>query len=147
MKKVLLALSLVLLMAGSAFADDVADVNAATEVLRNAMLNADKAALEKSIMPDLLYVHSAGKVENAEQFVGAIVGDNKLDTYHEVNFNNQKVATNGAMAVVTHIFDGKVSSKGRNDNPYTVHIGVTQVWKKDNGAWKLQARKASLIPF
>ena len=147
MKRVLLAFALVAMLAGSAFAGDVEDVNAATEVLRNAMLNANKADLEKSIMPDLIYVHSAGKVENATEFVGAIVGDNKLDTYHEVNFTNQKIATNGNLAIVTHNFDGKVTSKGRNDNPYPVHIGVTQVWKKDNGAWKLQARKASLIPF
>ncbi|CAK7057489.1 MAG: hypothetical protein DELT_01299 [Desulfovibrio sp.] len=147
MKKILLAFFLVFAMFGSALADDVADINAATEVLRNAMLKADKAALEKSVMPDLIYVHSAGKVENAAQFVGAIVGDNKIETYHEVNFNNQKVATNGQLAVVTHIFDGKVSSKGRNDNPYTVHIGVTQIWRKDGGAWKLQARKATGLSF
>ena len=147
MKKILLALSLALLMVSSSFAGDADDVNAATAAFRKALIDGDKAALEKIVLPDLIYVHSAGKVENAKQFVDAIVGDNKLDTYHEVNFVNQKVSVGGDLAFVQHIFDGKLSSKGRNDNPYAVHLGVIQLWKKDNGVWRLQARKSTFMPF
>jgi ketosteroid isomerase-like protein len=149
MKIPVLALCLVLATLGSAFASsDVDAVNAATENLRNAMLKADKAALEKAVMPDLIYVHSAGKVDNAKDFVGAIVGETKTDTYQAIAFNNQKVVTDGNLAIVTHIFDGKAVTKGRNnDQPYDIDIGVTQLWKKTGEGWKLQARKATLLSF
>ena len=149
MKRILLAFTLITALSGIAYSGDVDDVNAATEALRIAMLNGDKAELEKHILPDLIYVHSAGKVENAQQFVEAIApGPNKLDTYIKINFGNQQIATDGNLAIVTHIFDAEASTIGRNDGkPYTAHIGVTQVWKKHDGAWKLQARKASMIPF
>jgi ketosteroid isomerase-like protein len=146
--KVLLGFLMLFVMAGTAFASDTDDVNAATETLRKAMLKGNKAALEASIMPDLIYVHSAGKVENAAQFVGAIAGESKVDTYKAIAFNNQSVATDGNLAIVSHIFDGTCVSKGKNDDKtYTVHIGVTQLWKKYEGKWKLQARKAVLLPF
>ena len=149
MKKILLALSVILLMVKPSFADDAADVNAATETFKQALLKADKAGLEAIIMPDLIYVHSAGKVENAQQFVAAIVGDKKSDTYHEVIFNNQRVSVSAAgdLAFVQHIFDGKLTTVGAAVNPYTVHLGVVQLWKKDGGKWKLQARKSTFMPF
>jgi len=149
MKTLVLTLCLVFAMLGSAFAaGDIDAVNAATENLRQAMLKADKAALEKAIMPDLIYVHSAGKIDNAKDFVSSMAGETKTDNYQAIAFNNQKVVTDGNWAVVTHIFDGKAVNKGRNnDQPNDIHIGVTQLWRKTGEGWKLQARKATLLPF
>jgi ketosteroid isomerase-like protein len=147
MKKLLLAALVLLLSAGPGWAaDDVKEVEAAVEHMRQAMLSRDRAELEKIPHPELIYIHSGGNVENAKQFVDALVAKN--DEYLKVAFNNQKVFALDTSAVVSHIFDVTATAKTVNDGkPYDVHIGVMQVWKKEAGAWKLFARRAFLIPF
>jgi hypothetical protein len=150
MKKLALVLALlcVFMASGTVWAADanVEAVTAAVENMRQAMLGGERAALEKVPSADLIYVHSAGKVENAAQFVDAVA--NKIDTYKKIEFNYQSVAATDTTAVVSHTFDGTVISKGTNDDkPYDVHLGVIQVWRKEGDVWKLFARKAIRIPF
>ena len=149
MKKILSVFSLIGMLSGPVFAGDVEDVSAATEVFRQGPLNHDKAALEKSILPDLIYVHSTGVKETAEQFLAAIVdGPGKKDSYKKAEFNHQQIATDGKIAIVRHIFDVELSTKGRNnEQPYSLHLGIVQIWKKQDGAWRLQARQSMPIPF
>lgn len=148
MKKLLIALSLLLLMGTTAFAQgaDQKAVTDSVEGMRQAMLSGKRADLEKIPMPGLSYGHSGGVIENAQQFIDAIA-ENKKDTYKDVQFNSQTVQVEGDIAIVRHIFDGTVVSKGvNNDQPYTVHLGVMQIWKKDGNAWKLLARQAFKLP-
>jgi hypothetical protein len=146
MKKLLLAISFVMLMAAPALADNAADVAQAVEGMRQAMLSGKAADLEKIPTADLIYVHSAGNAENTKQFLESIVSGK--DTYKKVEFNYQTISAFDTVAIVSHIFDGTVVTKGQNnEQPYNVHLGVVQVWKKDGGTWKLAARKSLRIPF
>ncbi|MDR1732302.1 MAG: nuclear transport factor 2 family protein [Synergistaceae bacterium] len=148
MKKLLCVVFCLLVLAGAAWAADPneAAVEAAVEGMRQAMLKGERADLEKIPSADLIYVHSAGKVENAAQFIESIA--NHTDTYKKIEFNRQSVAATATTAVVMHTFDGVVVTKGQNnDQPYDVHLGVVQVWRKEGDAWKLFARKAIRIPF
>ena len=147
MKKILLALSFVMLLAAPAFAAsaDEKAVETAVESMRQAMLSGNSADLQKIAMPSLSYGHSAGAIEDSKQFVAAIA--EKKDVYKKVEFNNQTVQVDGDVAIVRHVFDGTVVSKGKNnDAPYDVHLGVMQIWRKAGGAWKLFARQAFKLP-
>lgn len=146
MKKILLALALVCLVAAPAFAAGEADVEKAVEGMRMAMLSGKKADVEKVPMKSLIYVHSAGAVDDYQIWQDKII-DGKVDTYKRVEFNKQTVQVDGDVAIVRHIFDGTVVSKGVNNNqPYEVHLGVMQIWRKDGGVWKLYARQAFKLP-
>jgi hypothetical protein len=147
MKNFVFAVLVLLLIAGTAFAaDDAKDVEAAVEHMRLAMLSRDPAELEKIPSAELIYIHSGGNIENAKQFVDALVA--KHDEYQRVEFNNQKIFVSDTTAVVTHIFDVTATAKNVNDGkPYDVHLGVMQVWRKEGSAWKLFARRAFQIPF
>lgn len=147
MKNILFALVMFFAMGGAILASDVDDVNGAVEKLRQAMLSGDKAGLESSILPDLIYVHSGGSVDDARVFVANIAnGPDKIDTYTKIDHTNQTVVSNGAQAIVTHIFDGVCLNKGKAD-PTIIHLGVMQVWRKTDGAWRLSARKAVRLSF
>ena len=65
-----LAIAATLLSANSTLGQsgDETAVNQAVEAMRKAMVEADKAKLEELVADQLSYGHSAGVVENKEQF-------------------------------------------------------------------------------
>lgn len=144
MKKILGAALFSLLISGTCFAQnaDVTAVNNAVETMRQAMLSAKKAELEKVGAPNLSYGHSSGRVENNAEFVDAIVTGKS--SFVTLNLNDQTVDVEGDVAIVRHIFEAKTNDSGK---PGEVKIGVMQVWKKDKaGDWKLLARQAYKLP-
>jgi hypothetical protein len=135
-------------VAGPAFAAsaDEAAVEKAVEGMRQALLSGKKANLEKIPMKSLIYVHSGGAVDDYAIWLDKIV-DGKVDTYKRVDFNNQKINVDGNVAIVRHVFEGTLISKGQNnEQPYEVKLGVMQIWRKVGGAWKLFARQAYRLP-
>ena len=149
MKRILLVLALICLVAGPINANaNEADVEKAVNGMIQAMLGGKKAELETVPMKSLVYVHSNGDVDDFAVWVDRIV-DGKVDTYKRIEFNNQKITVDGDVAIVRHIFEGTVVTKGRNeDKPYEVKLGVMQIWRKakDCGTWKLFARQAFRLP-
>ena len=150
MRKIFLAFFVFLLLAGQAFAaiNDPADikaVEAAVEKLFQAMRDADMATIDKLIVPDLIYVHSAGAVDDITVFKKKIA---EIDSYKRIDITNQVVATTENSAVVSHIFGGTLVTKGtNNEQPYNVRLGVVQIWKKIGDEWKLSARKSFILSF
>jgi len=75
------------------------------------------------------------------------IADGKVDAYKKVEFKDQKIMVDGDVAVVRHIFEGTLVSKGQNnEQPYDVKLGVMQIWRKVGGAWKLFARQSFKLP-
>lgn len=145
MKKIIGAAVFSLLMSGSCFAQsaDTAAVTNAVETMRQAMVSAKKADLEKVGAPTLTYGHSSGKIQNNAEFVDAIVtGQSKFVT---LDLQDQTVQVAGDVAIVRHILQAKTNDAGKQ--PGEVKIGVLQVWQKNAaGAWKLLARQAYSLP-
>ena len=143
MKKILLALTLICFVASPVFASE-AEVAKAVEGLRLAMLNANKADLEKIPMKSLIYVHSRGAVDDYKIFLDKV---GNIDTYQKMEFKDQKINVDGDVALVRHIFEGTIITKGQNDGkPYDVSLNVVQVWRKVGGDWKLFARQSYIPP-
>jgi ketosteroid isomerase-like protein len=109
----------------------------AVEMLRQAMISADRAKLEAAAADALTYGHSSGRLEDKEQFVAAIVEGRSL--FRSINLSEQTIHVSGDVAVVRHLLTAETSDGGR---PTNVRIGVLLVFQKQGGAWKLLARQA-----
>ena len=145
MKKILLALTVICFMASPVFASE-AEVEKAVEGFRLAMLSGKKADLENIPMKSLVYVHSAGAVDDYEIFLDKVV-DGKVDTYKKMEFKDQKINVDGDVALVRHVFEGTIITAGRdNGQPYDVKLNVVQIWRKDGDVWKLFARQSYIPP-
>jgi len=124
------------LPASAASADEEA-VARAVDTLTRAMLDVDRAVLDRLTAPELSYGHSAGRIENKQEFIAALV--NRTSVFKRINLTQQSVAVAGNDAIARHIMDADTESDGRIS---PVHIGVMQVWVKRGGDWLLLARQA-----
>lgn len=139
MKSSILSLCLFFFSASflNAQSKDEKDVAAAVESLKLAMLNGDKAALEKVTASQLTYGHSSGKMEDKAAFVEALA-TGKSD-FVSLELTEQTITLNGDVAVVRHKLHGDTNDNGKAG---TANIGVLLVWQKQKGQWLLIARQA-----
>jgi ketosteroid isomerase-like protein len=134
-----LALSVPSVLFGSpAFADagDEAAVKQNVEALREALLKADKAQLERLSADQLSYGHSDGRVQTKAEFIDGVV--TRKATVKSLTFPDLKIAVAGDAAIARHIYESESETDGKPNN---VRIGALQVWQKQGGNWKLLARQ------
>jgi ketosteroid isomerase-like protein len=134
-----LALSVPSVLFGSpAFADagDEAAVKQNVEALREALLKADKAQLERLSADQLSYGHSDGRVQNKPEFIDGVM--TRKATVKSINFPDLKIAVAGDAAIARHLYESESETDGK---PNSVRIGTLQVWQKQGGIWKLLARQ------
>lgn len=125
----------------AAAATDEATVTENVEVLRKAILEADKARLDQVSAAQISYGHSDGRVQNKEQFIDGVM--TRKQTVKSLAFPELKVAVVGEAAVVRHIYLAESELEGKQT---TTKIGALQVWQKQNGSWKLLARQGFRLP-
>jgi ketosteroid isomerase-like protein len=142
-KKIITAGFLLLLVNSFVMAQskDETAVAAAVESLRKAMLDADKANLDKYTAPELSYGHSSGRVETKAEFVESLV-TGKSD-FTSINLTDQTIKMAGNTAIVRHVLAGETNDNG---NKATVKISILTIWQKQKGEWKLLARQAVRLP-
>ena len=136
-----LALSPLAALPTQAQGSDAAAVAAAVDALTKAMLAGDRAGLMAVTHERLSYGHSAGRIENRQQFIDPLA--NKTSIFRSMNVSDQTIDVVGEDAIVRHVLRGESESGGRV-NP--VNIGILQVWKKQPDGWKLLARQAFTRP-
>ena len=140
MKKVLIAFLFCTLMTTLAIGQskEEKEVVAAIEFLRKAMLDGDKASLDKIAAPELTYGHSNGHIEDKAAFIEALVsGKNDFVT---IDLSEQTVKLIGKdLALVRHKLKADTNNGG---TPGTANIGILLVFQKQQGQWKLLARQA-----
>jgi ketosteroid isomerase-like protein len=120
---------------------DEAAVAENVEVLRKAILEADKSKLEQVAAGQISYGHSDGRVETKDQFINGVM--TRKQTVKSLAFPDLKVAVVGNAAVARHIYLAESELEGK---PTTTRIGALQVWQKQEGAWKLLARQGFRLP-
>lgn len=138
-KKIFIAFALFIVTGLQSFSQlkhekEIAD---AVESLRNAMVNADKPALEKLTADALSYGHSSGKVETKKDFIENIASG-KSD-FVAIDLSNQTMQITGNTAIVRHALSATTNDNGK---PGTVKLLILLVWQKQKGDWKLLARQA-----
>ena len=117
-------------------AGDETAVKQNVEALREALLKADKAQLERLSADQLSYGHSDGRVQNKPEFIDGVM--TRKATVKSINFPDLKIAVAGDSAIVRHIYESESETDGKPNN---VRIGALQVWQKQSGNWKLLARQ------
>ena len=132
------ALAGIALAAGEAAAQDAAAVARAVEALTKAMLDVDRERLLALTAEQLSYGHSAGRIENRQQFVDYLVS--RASAFRRIELSEQTIGLAGGNAIVRHLFVGETVNPQGQVSP--VRIGVMQVWTKSGNDWRLLARQA-----
>jgi len=125
------------------YAQDKQEANllAAVDKLKNAMVSGERKALEEIAANDLTYGHSSGKLEDKATFVETIASG-KSD-FVSIDLKNQTIKITGKTAIVRHELHAKTNDGGK---PGEVHIGIMLVWQKQGKDWKMLARQAYKLP-
>ena len=116
-------------------------VATATKELTKAMVDGDRATLEKLAADQLNYGHSGGHIDDKKEFVEKIASGNS--DFLSIDITEQTITISGKTAIVRHILTAKTHDKGKA--PADVHLRVILVWQKQGGQWKLLARQAVKI--
>lgn len=116
---------------------DEAAVAKAIATLSEAIVAPDKAALQKITWPELSYGHSAGSVENQDQFIDALVSKRSVI----VLIDNPKMSSSvvGDIAISRGTMTFVVAGAGA---PSRVDLTLLLIWQKRGGEWRLLARQA-----
>jgi Domain of unknown function (DUF4440) len=127
--------------ASNAEAGDEESVARSVEILRKALLEADRSRLEQVASTQISYGHSDGRVQNKEEFIHGVM--TRKQTVKSLEFPELKIAVVGNAAIARHIYLAQSELDGKAT---TTRIGVLQVWQKQDGGWKLLARQGFRLP-
>lgn len=117
-----------------------AQISAAVEKLKLAMVSGERAALESIAADELSYGHSSGLVETKAQFVEKIASGQS--DFVTLELKNQTISISGNTAIVRHELHGTTND---NNKPGEVHLRIMLVWQKQSKEWKLLGRQAVKI--
>jgi ketosteroid isomerase-like protein len=142
MKKTVLSafwLLVALFVAAPAMAQSAeeAAVVQAVELLRQAMFTKDIKGFEAMISENVSYGHSAGRIENKNEFIKAALANKAV--MKSLAFTDQTVQVNGNTAIVRNTYNAVNELDGKTN---TTRIGVLLVWAKEGANWRLYARQA-----
>ena len=132
------ALAGLALMTAEAEAQEQVAVARAVDALTKAMLDVDREKLLALTAEQLSYGHSAGRIENRQQFVDNLLA--RTAAFRRIELSEQTIGMAGNNAIVRHLFVGETVNPQGQVSP--VRIGVMQVWTKPGQDWLLLARQA-----
>ncbi|WPB56526.1 nuclear transport factor 2 family protein [Xylophilus sp. GOD-11R] len=115
-----------------------ADVAAAAEKLRLAMVDPTGPALNDLTATDLSYGHSGGRVDTQASFISDLLAGNSDFVTIAITDQTIKVV-DATTAIVRHTLTADTNDSGK---PGKVMIKILAVWQKQGGQWKLLARQA-----
>jgi hypothetical protein len=130
---------MLLLMAGlcAAATDPAAPVREVAAGWRKAVIQQDKAALDKLLADDLSYTHASGKTQDKADYVASIVtGPGRYESFQE---SDTQIRLYGKAAVLT----GYVDVKLVGSQPYRVR--TIEVYVDNGGRWQLAAKQSARI--
>jgi|SoiMethySBSTD1v2_1073268.scaffolds.fasta_scaffold12233_3 ketosteroid isomerase-like protein len=113
-------------------------VLAAEQAYVDAMIKHDKAALEKLLADDLVYIHSSSKNETKAEVIQAVTSGSA--TYESIDFRDTTVRQYGDVVITNHKATIKTKQTG------VANLLVTHVWAKNKGGWQFVSRQASRLP-
>jgi ketosteroid isomerase-like protein len=125
----------------SALADDTGDVLGAIEEFRKAMVDGNGARLLELSHDDMSFGHAGGVVQTKVEFVKTVV--DKTEVFHSIKLYDHTIKVSGDLAIARHTFDAFILYQGKDQN---FLLNVVQVWKKQDGRWRLFLRQAYKPP-
>ena len=143
MKKLLQVAFISLFSLGTfAQSSDSAKVWSRVEALTKAIFETkDSAALSDIVSTRVTYGHSGGKLEDKAAMIRAAVSSKT--TYKNSVLERVSVDVDGNTAIVRHNFKATSIENG-TETP--LNLLIMQVWRKEQGKWRIWARQAVKIP-
>ena len=140
MKKFVIACLLLIPFLMNAQSKAETQVASAVEQLRKAMVDGDRAVLDKLTSDKLNYVHSSGHVDDKKEFVEKLAGG--ASDFVTIDLAEQVIIVSGKVAIVRHNLSAKTNDGGK---PAEVHLRIMLTWQKQGKQWILLARQATKI--
>lgn len=142
MKKLfILIVCSVVSLAGFAQSANLDQVWARVEALTKAVFETKDANALKDLVSDRVsYGHSAGAIEDKATMIDKAVS-NKT-SYKDIVFEKVSADVEGNTAIIRHNFKATTVDNG-TEAP--INLAILQVWKKENGKWRIWARQAVRI--
>jgi uncharacterized protein (TIGR02246 family) len=107
-----------------------------------AAISRDRAALDRMFAPDFRVISPSGAINTKEELL-TILTNSTTPPYQSAAYQTDIVRDYGDV-VVSIGMDTVVPNTGAQAGK-TVLRRVTQVWKRDNGTWRLTLRHANII--
>ena len=143
MKK-LFSVSLFLLISIAVFSQSSNDIQiwSRVEALTKAIFETkDSTALLDLVSKRVSYGHSGGNIEDKPTMVQKAVASKT--SYKNIVFEKVSVDVDGNTAIVRHNFS---ATSVENGTETPLNLAILQVWKKENGKWRIWARQAVKVP-
>ena len=100
----------------------------------------DSLALVDLVSSRVTYGHSGGNIEDKATMVQKAVGSKT--TYKNSVFEKVSLDVDGNTAILRHNFRATSIENG-TESP--LNLSILQVWRKENGKWRIWARQAVKI--
>jgi len=128
--------------AASAVAQELNDptLGLAVGAFRKALIDPDKATLDKLTMDELSYGHSSGLIQDKAAFEEALLSG--ASDFVSIELSDQTLKVIGNTAWVRHKLSAVTNDGGK---PGEAHLSVLLIWMKQKGQWRLLARQAVKI--
>ena len=121
---------------------DVAQQISELEARRyQALTDADLAALEELLSPDLVYTHSDASTDTKQSYLDKVAS--KALVYGVIEHPEHAVVVRGNCALVFHDMRGEVQVGGATR---ALNSRSLAVWVQQNGAWRLLAYQPTRYP-
>ena len=139
MKKLMLFICFFLsLSAPAQNKDEITVLNSARSLNNAVFIKKDSALLEKMFSSKLSYGHSGGKIENRQEALAGILGNQS--SYADVSLGPTSLTIEDKTAVTRYVLTATETTKEGKTNPLKLHILL--VWVKEKSGWKLLSRQA-----
>lgn len=122
-------------------ADPKAELEAATAAYDRAVSKADIPALDKLLLPGVVFTTATGRVMDKKAVLAMLASPDTRYESVESDQVNRKIT--GNIAIET----GRVRVRGtRHGKPVNETQRYTDVWLRQDGRWQLAAEHTSLVP-
>ena len=112
------------------------------EALTKAVFEAkDSVALLDLVSSKVTYGHSAGVIEDKKTMIEKAVASKT--SYKNIVFEKVSADVDGNTAVIRHNFKATTVENGTEAQ---LNLAILQVWRKENGKWRIWARQAVKVP-
>lgn len=131
-----------LMLAGAAPADTEAAIRAASQAFDDAQLHGDRAALERFLAPDFVFVRGSGKVTDRREFIATFTdGTLKLEPF---TITNRVFIGLGADA---GIMAAEGTMRGTaNGKPFVDHFRYADTFLRRDGRWRVVYVQVTPLP-
>lgn len=135
-----LAFLLVLLFAGSMYAETPEQVKALDREWAEATMHADVKALNRLLSKDLTYTHTDGQMQTKREFIDSVrKGEIHYDS---IEFEASTARVYGNASVTVSRLRIRLTI---GDRTVKLHPCFLHVWVKKNGRWQMVAHQATKI--